>query len=266
MPISDPVTGEIITEAWGDEVKDAIAALEAADTAHAAAGDPHPVYTTAAELAAYAQPLDADLTSIAAVATTAYGRALLALANQAALMALIDYAETADLAAIGVANDAGASTELPRADHVHKGDFDGQVIKGANEDVTNSAALQNDDALTFATTLGTNYWIEIFLLYELQSGSAADLKVALGEDAVTRGMFHAIGLTPADAAQDVSILADQTATVSFGGTGNARLTRLVGTYRGGGGNFVVKWAQNTATAGVYTRMKPGSLIRWRAFS
>lgn len=34
------------------------------------------------------QPLDPDLTSIAAVATTAYGRALLALANQAALTAL----------------------------------------------------------------------------------------------------------------------------------------------------------------------------------
>lgn len=38
---------------------------------------------------AYAQPLDADLTAIAAVATTAYGRAFLALANQAGLQALL---------------------------------------------------------------------------------------------------------------------------------------------------------------------------------
>lgn len=36
-------------------------------------------------LAAYAQPLDSDLTSIAALSTTAYGRGLLALADQAAL-------------------------------------------------------------------------------------------------------------------------------------------------------------------------------------
>lgn len=40
-------------------------------------------------MAAYAQPLDADLTSIAAIATTAYGRAFLALANQAGLQALL---------------------------------------------------------------------------------------------------------------------------------------------------------------------------------
>lgn len=40
-------------------------------------------------LAAYAQPLDSDLTSIAALTTTTYGRAFLALANQAALVALL---------------------------------------------------------------------------------------------------------------------------------------------------------------------------------
>jgi hypothetical protein len=39
--------------------------------------DDHPQYTTAAELAAFAQPLDADLTAIAALTTTAYGRGLL---------------------------------------------------------------------------------------------------------------------------------------------------------------------------------------------
>lgn len=40
-------------------------------------------------LAAYAQPLDSDLTAIAALSTTAYGRAFLALADQAALQALL---------------------------------------------------------------------------------------------------------------------------------------------------------------------------------
>jgi hypothetical protein len=41
------------------------------------------------EVKAGAQPLDADLTAIAAIATTAYGRAFLALANQAGLQALL---------------------------------------------------------------------------------------------------------------------------------------------------------------------------------
>jgi hypothetical protein len=42
----------------------------------------------ASRLSAF-QPLDADLTAIAAIATTAYGRAFLALANQAGLQALL---------------------------------------------------------------------------------------------------------------------------------------------------------------------------------
>jgi hypothetical protein len=40
-------------------------------------------------LAAFAQPLDSDLTALAALSTTSYGRAFLELANQAALMALL---------------------------------------------------------------------------------------------------------------------------------------------------------------------------------
>jgi hypothetical protein len=40
-------------------------------------------------MAAYAQPLDSDLTAIAALTTTAYGRDFLALANQAGLQALL---------------------------------------------------------------------------------------------------------------------------------------------------------------------------------
>ena len=56
-------------------------------SAHEAAADPHPTYTTAAELstalAAY-QPLDSDLTAIAALSTTSFGRGLLALADAAA--------------------------------------------------------------------------------------------------------------------------------------------------------------------------------------
>lgn len=56
----------------------------------------------ATRLAAYAQPLDSDLTSIAALATTTYGRAILTLADQAALVALLPayQASDADLTAI----------------------------------------------------------------------------------------------------------------------------------------------------------------------
>lgn len=54
---------------------------------HAAAADPHPGYLTPAEGAAAYQPVDSDLTAIAALSTTPFGRALLALADAAALAA-----------------------------------------------------------------------------------------------------------------------------------------------------------------------------------
>jgi len=50
-------------------------------------------------LAAYAQPLDSDLTAIAALTTTAYGRAFLALADQAALQGLLGLDTDVTLAA-----------------------------------------------------------------------------------------------------------------------------------------------------------------------
>ena len=59
--------------------------VSSAVSTHESALDPHPGYTTAAEVVAYAQPLDSDLTALAALTTTAYGRALLELANAAAL-------------------------------------------------------------------------------------------------------------------------------------------------------------------------------------
>lgn len=47
--------------------------------AHEIAADPHPSYLTQAEGDAAYQPLDSDLTAIAALTTTAFGRGLLAL-------------------------------------------------------------------------------------------------------------------------------------------------------------------------------------------
>lgn len=53
---------------------EAAGAVAAGIATHEAATDPHPQYTTAAELASYAQPLDGDLTAIAALATNGLAR------------------------------------------------------------------------------------------------------------------------------------------------------------------------------------------------
>jgi hypothetical protein len=64
----------------------------------------------ATRLTAYAQPLDSDLTSIAALTTTSYGRAFLALADQAALMGLIPSASTTVEGKVELATSAEAIT------------------------------------------------------------------------------------------------------------------------------------------------------------
>lgn len=74
---------------------------------------------TAAEAAAKAasQPVDPDLTAIAAVTTTAYGRALLALADQAALAGLIPAAsDTAQgIVELATPTEATTGTDTTRA-------------------------------------------------------------------------------------------------------------------------------------------------------
>ena len=64
--------------------KEATGTAAAAVAAHVAAADPHPGYLTQSEGDARYQPVDSDLTAIAALSTTAYGRAFLALADAAA--------------------------------------------------------------------------------------------------------------------------------------------------------------------------------------
>jgi hypothetical protein len=56
------------------------------------------------------QPLDADLTAIAALTTTAYGRAFLALADQAAFMALLQAASETVAGKIEIATQAEVTT------------------------------------------------------------------------------------------------------------------------------------------------------------
>lgn len=74
------------------------------------------VLPTSAQVVAYAQPLDADLTSIAALSTTTYGRAFLTLAAQANLMALLASAtETvAGIAEIATQLETDAATDDAR--------------------------------------------------------------------------------------------------------------------------------------------------------
>lgn len=61
-------------------------------------------------LVAYAQPIDSDLTAVAALTQTSYGRAFLELADQAALMALLSAASATVQGKVELATDAETLT------------------------------------------------------------------------------------------------------------------------------------------------------------
>lgn len=114
---------------------------------------------SAAQAAAIAasQPVDSDLTSIAALSTTSYGRAFLALANQAALMALVaPTSETAQgIVELATTAEANAGSDTARAvtpagvSSFFTGHIDSNVALGTSNTVapTQGAVKAYADAL-----------------------------------------------------------------------------------------------------------------------
>lgn len=129
----------------GDVGADSAGTASSAMSAHLAAADPHAQYTTSAEAAAAApvqsvagrtgavtlvpsdvgaQPVDSDLTAIAALTTTTFGRGLLTTADAAAARTAIG-AGTSSLAT------AGTATEIQYRNGTALGAIPGSVVDGA---------------------------------------------------------------------------------------------------------------------------------------
>ena len=129
----------------GDVGADSAGTASSAMSAHLAAADPHAQYTTPAEAAAAApvqsvagktgavtlvpsdvgaQPVDSDLTAIAALTTTTFGRGLLTTADAAAARTAIG-AGTSSLAT------AGTATEIQYRNGTALGAIPGSVVDGA---------------------------------------------------------------------------------------------------------------------------------------
>lgn len=211
--------------------------------AHVAADDPHPVYLTqlggdarydllgaAATVAAGAQPLDSDLTAIAALATTAFGRSLLTLADAAAgrstlgaeasgvaasLVALHEADTTAvhgiaDTSALVVTSDGRLSDA--RTPTTHAGSHG-----AAGSDPVAVTAGQVSGLATVAT-----------------SGSAADLSGTLAPARIAAGALVATAKLSATGTKDATtfLRGDDTWAVPAGGgsgpTNYSRTFQLMG--------------------------------------
>lgn len=148
----------------------------AAIATHEAAGDPHPGYVTTAEqttaLGSYLttaaaasgyQPLDSDLTAIAALTTTAYGRGLLELANQAALQSAVGITQYTD----EMARDALGTALVGSGVGVSVNDAGDQITLSVEAPPTGGGAIANglvsggqvvyETGLTFRVSAATYY-------------------------------------------------------------------------------------------------------------
>lgn len=143
------------------------------------------------------------------------------------------------------------------------GGWDTQIVKSGDESVSGSTTLQNDDHLSFATTTGDAYEIEIVLVYGSPAGGATpDIKVAAGEDGTVRGAFNIVGgiNTTDSGLQTGGFRTNQTENVGVGGAATDRVVVFRGNHVGAGGTFRVLWAQATSNANA-TIVRAGSRLR-----
>lgn len=140
------------------------------------------------------------------------------------------------------------------------------VKKTADENVNNSAALQDDDALKFTMAASTKYafrlkvWFDTVanadFKYRHTGPAAAVVRITRAAVAPTETAFEHLAVDVDYSAADHTIL-----TILGIGT-NGGWIELEGIiHNTTAGDFVFRWAQNTATVG-NTTVRAGSYLEW----
>jgi hypothetical protein len=145
-----------------------------------------------------------------------------------------------------------------------------RVVKSADETVTSSTTLQNDNHLVFSVAAGGTYIFEVFLLADCAANNV-DMKIAFTFPAGSM-VFGVLGLDPATGAGGVvgNIQTSGTASATSGSTavsvgvagGHAITANAVrGSFvASGAGTVTLQWAQDSSSANGVT-VSAGSYIR-----
>lgn len=154
---------------------------------HASAG-----YATTAAVAAGYQPLDADLTAIAALTTAAYGRSLLEVASEAALHALINLEIGTDVQAYDADTLKADTADQLTAAFTEALDDDGTQSSGTYTPSvaagSNSKAIVNNGAFTLAPPSPSSGEV-IHLTMFITNGASAGAITTSGFTKVTGDSF-----------------------------------------------------------------------------
>lgn len=119
------------------------------------------------------QPLDSDLTAIAALTTTSYGRAFLALADAAAGRTVLGLG-TAATSATSAFDAAGAAAAVSTALTAAR---PAPIVKASDQSYTSTDTLTDDTELTFTALAGERWLINTRLL--MYGPTAADFSVGI---------------------------------------------------------------------------------------
>lgn len=124
------------------------------------------------------------------------------------------------------------------------------VVKGADESVTSSTTLQNDDALFLSVAANATYLFECYLNYEGGTLGSSDLKLVWSapSGATMRFTFAHVD-TSGNNVCSVTSAAGSTLTTGTNGAASLRGATMKGTLAVGAtaGTLQLTWAQNTSS-------------------
>lgn len=137
------------------------------------------------------------------------------------------------------------------------------VFKTADEGVTNSSTLQDDDHLFFTADANGVYYIESFVHIVNNADGFQDFKFQWTEPDGTYTLFseRLIGSTMTN-----QTIQESSATISLDGAANQNMFVVCqGTFTAGGtgGTFKLQWAGITAQSGQTTTVKVGSYLAYK---
>jgi len=140
------------------------------------------------------------------------------------------------------------------------------AYKTADEAVTSSTTLQNDDDLFVSVAASATYQLIAYFIYDGGTTGSSDLKIGWTFPSGLTMAYGHIGMTTSATITEASVAtsSDQTNNPQFGsdGAGQNRAAYLLGTVfvSTTAGTLQLQWAQGTSS-GTATHMKKGSWLQ-----
>lgn len=145
------------------------------------------------------------------------------------------------------------------------GGWDATIVKASDEAVVSSTTLQDDDELFF--TPAADAWYEFTLAIVFTTTTNSGIAFEISQDANVRGVVARAVVSGATAILNINVVQQTLFNVSTGPTSlNGGLLQLWGWFMTGSGAqnaLKFRWAQQTSVGSPGTKVKAGSVLRYR---